>query len=1003
MSPVNVPLRRTRRWLFAGLVGATTLTATAMMHGIVRAGGVAVLELAILAFFIPTFGWISVAFWNASIGFLLQMLRVDPNRLVRLDTLPRTDAPVRGRTAIVVPARHEDPELVLGGIAAVAGSLEGTGQAEHFDIHLLSDSTDPGWAETEEAAWLALLGRVPRPDRLHYRRRAENTGHKAGNIAEFLISSGHAYDFMVVLDADSVMSGDSLVALVRAIEADPEAGLVQTVPIPARQKTLFGRLVQFAAALYSPMLATGQAFWQTDSANYWGHNAIIRVRPFMEHCRLPTLPGRPPLGGAVLSHDFVEAALLRRAGWRVWLEPCLGGSYEQVPANVPDFAKRDRRWAVGSLQHLRLLREPGLAGLSRVHFVFGAMGYVSSVLWLLLLLAGTTYVVLPSASLRAMHGVDAAWISGWSERLHALLPLLFLTAVVLFVPKVLGLTSALVRRPADFGGRARLLVGGLAEALFAVLVAPLMMMYHAAFVLSTLAGQNVVWGTQARTGRTLGWREAMRRTAPITATGAVWASGTLYVSPAFFLWLTPIFAGLLLAAPIARWTSDAKLGRRLRALGLLLVPSETRTPPELRAPDRHVSTESDMLITVDAHGVRTDASSAPMYQIERALFELRQGRPLLLTLAQGQGDDTPLLLAAVEGVDAPKLEELRRLGTGDPRLVITSLRAGALGIHVPGGFEQATGVSLHVNGERPVELLSLAAALEEADTSRMDARLASSGEAAALALIRRTGLVPAALTIGAHPDESAELTAALDSGAVLSIGIDAVLSAQQGGAGIEITHVSDARVPLADAEDARFMLFREAGGLVEHVAVLVGDPEEWPSVVPVRLHSACLTGDLFGSLRCDCGEQLHRSMRYFSEHGGGVLLYLQQEGRGIGLGNKLRAYALQEQGLDTVDADRVLGFGADERRYDAAVRMLLHLGIEQVKLLTNNPEKVRAIESGGIRVTERQPLHGTLNDHNLRYVRAKVHRAGHWLHEMLYGAFPGAPPSGRDGRPAGPS
>jgi GTP cyclohydrolase II len=184
------------------------------------------------------------------------------------------------------------------------------------------------------------------------------------------------------------------------------------------------------------------------------------------------------------------------------------------------------------------------------------------------------------------------------------------------------------------------------------------------------------------------------------------------------------------------------------------------------------------------------------------------------------------------------------------------------------------------------------------------------------------------------------------------------------------------------------MLFREPNTLLEHVAILIGERSEWPDPIPVRLHSACLTGDLFGSLRCDCGEQLHRSLRSFEEGGGGLLLYMQQEGRGIGLGNKLRAYAIQEEGLDTVDADRVLGFGADERCYSAAVGVLRHLGIDRVKLLTNNPEKVHALESGGISVVVREPLHGTLNDHNLRYVRAKVHRAGHWLGDMLHGAAP---------------
>jgi GTP cyclohydrolase II len=199
------------------------------------------------------------------------------------------------------------------------------------------------------------------------------------------------------------------------------------------------------------------------------------------------------------------------------------------------------------------------------------------------------------------------------------------------------------------------------------------------------------------------------------------------------------------------------------------------------------------------------------------------------------------------------------------------------------------------------------------------------------------------------------------------------------GSGIEITTVAEAPVPLAGAEHSRFVFFREGGGLLEHVAVLVGPRAEWPDPVPVRLHSACLTGDLFGSLRCDCGEQLRGSLEHFKNRGGGVLVYLAQEGRGIGLGNKIRAYNLQADGLDTVDADGVLGFGADERRYDAAVAILNHLDIARVELLTNNPNKVMAVEESGIEVTERTPLYGGINRHNLRYFQTKADRSGHWL------------------------
>jgi GTP cyclohydrolase II len=226
------------------------------------------------------------------------------------------------------------------------------------------------------------------------------------------------------------------------------------------------------------------------------------------------------------------------------------------------------------------------------------------------------------------------------------------------------------------------------------------------------------------------------------------------------------------------------------------------------------------------------------------------------------------------------------------------------------------------------------------------------------------------------------LEEALAEGAILSAGaceIDDFVRSS----GADVVRLGDAPVPLAEGEDSRFMLFREAHGLQEHVAILVGRQSDWPDPVPVRLHSACLTGDLFGSLRCDCGEQLRGSMEVFQARGGGVLLYLAQEGRGIGLRNKFRAYTLQDDGLDTIDADGTLGFGPDERSYDVAVRILENLGVRRIELLTNNPEKVRAMQEAGISVLRRQPLHGTLTRHNLPYVQAKVQRAGHWLGDML--------------------
>ena len=370
-------------------------------------------------------------------------------------------------------------------------------------------------------------------------------------------------------------------------------------------------------------------------------------------------------------------------------------------------------------------------------------------------------------------------------------------------------------------------------------------------------------------------------------------------------------------------------------------------------------------------------------EADRGLFDLQRGRPLYVAPPAGSAPLPGVLVAAVEGLGPRTVDRLRRIDGAALRLAVTDRRAHAMGL-ANGG--RPAPLSLRLNGaSSPDDILRLSAAPGDYSGEVRDVREASDPEVGGLTLARLGRLIPAVVGVPIGPAGAPALRRDLDRGAVLGV-TTAQIGALAGDTKLELTHVSDGPVPLEDAEDAALACFREANGLLEHVAVLVGDRTRWPDPTPVRIHSACLTGDLFGSLRCDCGEQLRGSLRAFAARGGGVLLYLAQEGRGIGIGNKLRAYALQQQGMDTVDADCVLGFGADERRYDAAVAMLEHLGIDRIRLFTNNPEKVRAVRDAGIEVAAREPLYGTLNRHNLRYVKAKVSRAGHWLGEMLSGA-----------------
>ena len=311
------------------------------------------MEIAQLALSMMLFLWLAMSFWTAVIGFVLKLFNIDPLSLRKALPAPRTDAPLTKRHAVVMPVYNEDTRRIMVGFEACVRELLDTDNGKQYDFYMLSDTTKPEMAEAELAAWEALTARLgDKSGQVFYRRREKNTGRKVGNLADFCQRWGNRYEAMIVLDADSIMSGDRMNDLAYRIEQNPDTALVQTIPMPVRQHTFFARFVQFAAHLYSPMLATGLSFWQTDSANYWGHNAIIRVEPFMQHCGLPTLEGKEPFGGDILSHDFVEAALLRRAGWQCFLLTDTTGSYEEVPSNMIEYATRDRRWVQGNIQHL---------------------------------------------------------------------------------------------------------------------------------------------------------------------------------------------------------------------------------------------------------------------------------------------------------------------------------------------------------------------------------------------------------------------------------------------------------------------------------------------------------------------------------------------------------------------------------------------------------------------------------------------------------------------------
>ncbi|PTL75844.1 glucans biosynthesis glucosyltransferase MdoH [Vitiosangium sp. GDMCC 1.1324] len=572
-----------RRGCVLGLAALSTALGTWEMLQLLSVRGLTPPEWVMAGLFALCFGWIALSFWTAVAGFL-QLAFGGRVPGLRWPGAEEAAAPLKSRVVVVMPIHNEDPASVFANVQATYESVAATGRLEAFDFYVLSDSTRAEAWVAEELAWADLCRRVGGQGRIFYRRRSDNTGKKAGNLADFCERWGRHYDFMVVLDADSLMAGDTLVKMARLMELNPRVGILQAPPLCVGRSTLFARLQQFAGRVYGPVVAAGAAAWQLGESNYWGHNAILRVSAFTEHCGLPVLPGQQPFGGHILSHDFVEAALMRRAGYTVWLVPELGGSYEQPPPHLLAYAQRDRRWCQGNLQHLRLVAAGGLHPSSRGHFLMGVMSYVASPLWLMFLLAGLGAALhdrfVDPEYFPQHRTLFPEWPTFDSE---GALRLMGVSLAMLLLPKAFGLALALTRREeaAHMGGRTRLVLSVLAESLVSMLLAPVMMLFQSHFVFGTLLGYRVSWSSQQRDDEDLPWAEAARRHAVHTLVGAVLGTVALALFPELLPWLSPVVVGLLLSIPLSVWTARASLGTWAARNGLFLIPEESAPPPVL--------------------------------------------------------------------------------------------------------------------------------------------------------------------------------------------------------------------------------------------------------------------------------------------------------------------------------------------------------------------------------------------------------------------------------------
>ncbi|MBV9509868.1 MAG: glucans biosynthesis glucosyltransferase MdoH, partial [Caulobacteraceae bacterium] len=435
-------------------------------------------------------GWVGFGFVSALAGFLAALADPPAASAEAQDLASVGD--LTGRTAILLPAYNEDPGLILAAVEAIAADLARIGRGAPYDFFILSDTRDEAIAQAEATGVLRLRGRLAGAARVYYRRRVKNVDRKAGNIGDWVERFGAAYDYMLILDADSLMSGETIVRLTAAMERQPGLGLLQTAPTIVNAETPFARLQQFASRLYGPVFARGQAWWSGAEGNYWGHNAIIRVQAFAQSAGLPHLSGGGPFGGHILSHDFIEAALLRRAGWAVRTDASLPGSYEETPPTMLDTAVRDRRWCQGNLQHARVIGAAGLHWVSRMHLFRGIFAYLAPALWLVLLVCGA--FVWP-----AQH------VARGSLEYREVIAIFGLTLLLLAAPKAMALALALSQPSvrAGFGGTARLCLGVLIETIASTLTTPVVMVMQSVAVAEVLLGRDGGWSPQRREGAEL--------------------------------------------------------------------------------------------------------------------------------------------------------------------------------------------------------------------------------------------------------------------------------------------------------------------------------------------------------------------------------------------------------------------------------------------------------------------------------------------------------------------
>jgi membrane glycosyltransferase len=562
-----------RRLLVIGLNLATYFAMMAGLGVVLAAGGWTVIDMVIFVAFAFGAPWTVLGFWNAAIGlWLLHGVKDGVRRVAPFAAAGEGDAPITVRTAIFMTLRNEDPARAIFRLRTVKGSVDATGFGAAYDYFLLSDTSDEAVAAREEtlaAEWTREIGDAAR---IVYRRRTDNVGYKAGNVRDFCERWGDRYELMLPLDADSLMSGETIVAFTRMMQAHPKLGILQSLVVGMPSSSAFARIFQFGMRQGMRSYTFGQAWWTADCGPFWGHNAFVRIAPFRDHCHLPVLPGRPPLGGHVMSHDQVEATLMRRAGFEVRVHPVEGGSWEENPPTMLEFAKRDLRWCLGNLQYVKLMDLQGLRPMSRFQLLWAILMFVGLPAWTLMI------ALLP---LKAIEDKGLAFYpSGLAAFLYVLFFFMYLS------PKFAGAADILLTRDgaARWGGTGKFLISAAIELVFSFLQGAVSTFRTTIFMIGLAFGKSDIgWNGQSRDAQSLSVATALQGLWPhllfgIYVVGALWL-----VSPTVMWWAMPLIAGYVLAVPFAVITASPALGRWFQRTGLCAIPEDVAPPPEVVA------------------------------------------------------------------------------------------------------------------------------------------------------------------------------------------------------------------------------------------------------------------------------------------------------------------------------------------------------------------------------------------------------------------------------------